>query len=105
MNAQNGKSLEFFATNPVFSHGDFLAVLAYHAALQFHGRSYSLGRKYHFLTKSRTRPFTFQGQNFVPVQAPLKLRALPDFGGCVLEIRHGGSLARGTNLERPLVGG
>ena len=163
MNAQNGKSLEFFATNPVFSHGDFLAVLAargrtratannllalhlasgrllrvrrglyavrppgvesaaaevdpylvasklqddavvaYHAALQFHGRAYSLGRKYHFLTKSRTRPFTFQGQNFVPVQAPLKLRALPDFGGCVLEIRHAGSLARVTNLERTLV--
>ena len=163
MIAQNGKSLEFFAKNPVFSHGDFLAslaargrtrstannllalhlasgrllrvrrglyavrppgvdsaaagadpylvasklqddaIVAYHAALQFHGKAYSLWRKYHFLTKKRARPFTFQGQDFVPVQAPVKLRTLPDFGGGVQKIRHAGGLARVTSLERTLV--
>ncbi|MFZ2055447.1 MAG: hypothetical protein WAU81_14760 [Candidatus Aminicenantales bacterium] len=79
------------------------AVVAYHAALQFHGKAYSLWRKYHFLTKKRTSPFTFQDKEFVPVQAPVKLRALPDFGGGVLEIRHAGGLARVTSLERTLV--
>lgn len=163
MNAQNGKSLEFFAKNPVFRHEDFLAasaargrtkatannllalhlasgrllrvrrglyavrppgvestaaeadpylvasklqddaVVAYHASLQFHGKAYSLWQKYHFITKKRTRPFTFQGQDFVPVQAPVTLRALPDFGGGVREIRHAGGLARVTSLERTLV--
>lgn len=163
MKAQNGKSLKFFAENPVFSHGDFVAalvargrtrstannllalhlasgrllrvkrglyavctpgvepaaaevdpylvasklqhdaVVAYHAALQFHGKAYSLWRKYHFLTKKRARPFTFRGQDFVPVQAPVKLRRLTDFGGGVLKIRHAGSLARVTSLERTLV--
>jgi len=163
MNAQNSKSLEFFARNPVFSHRDFLAalaargrtratgnnllalhmasgrllrvrrglyavrppgvqsaaveidpylvasklqddaVVAYHAALQFHGKAYSLWRKYHFLTKRRASPFTFQGKEFVPVQAPVKLRALPDFGGGVQKIRHAGDLTRVTSLERTLV--
>jgi len=163
MSAQNGKSLDFFAENPVFSHGDFLAalaargrtvatannllalhlasgrllrvrrglyavrppgvepagaevnpyliasklrddaVVAYHAALQFHGKAYSLWRKFYCLTKRRARPFTFQGQEFVTVQAPVKLRALPDFGGGIREIRHAGGLVRVTNLERTLV--
>lgn len=163
MNAQNGKSLEFFSENPVFSHRDFLAaiagrgrtratannllalhlasgrllrvrrglyavrppgvepaaaevdpylivsklrddaVVAYHAALQFHGKAYSLWRKFHGLTKMRARPFTFQGQEFVPVQSPVKLRAHPDFGGGVREIRHAGGLVRVTTLARTLV--
>lgn len=163
MNAQNGKSLEFFAKNPVFSHGDFLAalsargrtkatannllalhlasgrllrvrrglyavrrpgvepaavevdpylvasklqddaVVAYHASLQFHGKAYSLWRKYHFLTKRRARQSTFQGQEFVPVQVPVALRALPDFGGGVRKVRHAGGLVRVTSLERTLV--
>jgi len=42
-------------------------------------------------------------QDFIPVQAPAKIRALPDFGGGVREIRHAGGLARVTSLERTLV--
>ena len=163
MNAQNGKSLEFFAEKPVFSHGDFLAaltargrtratannllamhlasgrllrvrrglyavrppgvgpaavevdpyliasklrdgaVVAYHAALQFHGKAYSLWRKFHVLTKMRARPVAFQGREFVPVQVPVSLRALPDFGGGVREVRHAGGLVRVASLERTLV--
>jgi predicted transcriptional regulator of viral defense system len=51
----------------------------------------------------RARPVAFQGREFVPVQVPVSLRALPDFGGGVREVRHAGGLARVTSLERTLV--
>jgi len=40
---------------------------------------------------------------FVPVQARLSLRALPDLGGGVVDKRHAGGVARVTTLERTLV--
>lgn len=79
------------------------AVVAYHAALQFHGKAYSLWRKFHYFTKRRARPFTFRDREFVPVQAPAALRALPDLGGGIREVRHAGGLVRVTSLERTLV--
>jgi predicted transcriptional regulator of viral defense system len=79
------------------------AVLAYHAALQFHGRAYSLWRRFHVLARSRLRPFSFRGMEFVPVQAPASIRSDPDLGGLVLELPHAGGVARVTNLERTLV--
>jgi predicted transcriptional regulator of viral defense system len=163
MNAQNGKSLEFFASHPVFGHGEFLAavtdrgrskatannllalhlasgrllrvsrglyavllrgvkpatadvdpylvashlqddaVIAYHAALQFHGKAYSLWRKFHYCSKKRTRPFSFQDRQFVPVLIPATLRAFRDLGGGIREVRHAGGLVRVTSLERTLV--
>ena len=79
------------------------ATLAYHAALQFHGKAYSLWRRFHYLTRRRARPFAFQGMSFVPVQVPLALRAPPDLGGGVVEKRYGGGVARVATLERTLV--
>jgi len=79
------------------------AVLAYHAALQFHGKTYALWRRFHYLTRGRARPFSFRDMEFVPVQAPLALRAVPDLGGGVVEKRHGGGVVRVTSLERALV--
>lgn len=79
------------------------AVVAYHAALQFHGRAYSVWHRFHYLTRSRRRRFAFRGAEFVPVQAPAAVRNLPDFGGGILEQRHAGGLARVTSLERTLV--
>jgi len=40
---------------------------------------------------------------FVPVQARLALRVLPDLGGGVVDKRHAGGVARVTTLERTLV--
>ena len=78
------------------------AIVAYHAALQFHGKAYSLWNRFLYLTCFRQRPFAFHGLQFVPVQARAVLRSRPDLGGAV-EHRHAGGLARVTTLERTLV--
>ena len=62
------------------------AVIAYHAALQYHGRAYCVMHRYTYLTRHRARPFRFQGSDYVPVAVPAALRAFPDGGGGVLEI-------------------
>jgi len=79
------------------------ATVAFHAALQFHGRSYSIWHRFDYLTRDRYRPFSFRGMEFVPVQAPAPLRALRDLGGGILEERHAGGVVRVTTLERALV--
>jgi predicted transcriptional regulator of viral defense system len=78
-------------------------VVAYHAALQFHGRTYSLWNLYHYLTLGRQRRFVFGDEEFAPVQAPAPLRDLPDLGGGVVERPHAGGVVRVTTLERCLV--
>jgi len=79
------------------------AVIAYHAALQFHGRAYSIWRRFHYLTRKRVQGFEFRGAEFVPVLAPVAIRSLPDLGDHVLERRHSGGVVRVTSLERTLV--
>lgn len=79
------------------------AVVAYHAALQFHGRAYSVWRVYHFLTRSRARPFEFRGLEFVPTRAPSAVRMLPDLGGGIETVDHAGGSVRVTTLERTFV--
>ena len=79
------------------------AVVAFHAALQFHGKAYSVWRRFHFLTCRRVRPFSFRDAEFVPVLAPLMLRSSPDLGGGLSEKPHAGGLVRVTTLERVLV--
>lgn len=79
------------------------AVVAYHAALQFHGKAYSLWSRFHYLTRARQRRFAFRDLEFVPVQAAGSLRLRPDLGGGVVEHRHAGGVARVATLERSLV--
>ena len=79
------------------------AVVAYHAALQFHGKVYSVWRRFHFLTRARVRTFSFRDLEFVPVQAPVAVRSLRNFGGGIQEKPHAGGLARVTTPERTLV--
>ena len=78
------------------------AVVAYHAALQFHGKTYSVWRRFHYLTGRRARPFSFRGMEFIPVQAPSAVRSLPGWGGGMVEVPHAGGQARVTTLERTL---
>lgn len=79
------------------------AVVAWHAALQFHGRAYSVWSRFHYTTRARQRRFVFRDLEFVPVQAPVALRDRADLGGGVAEHRHAGGIARVTTLERTLV--
>lgn len=79
------------------------AVIAFHAALQFHGKSYSLWQRFHFLTVKRTRPFRFRGAEFIPVQVPTTFRSQADFGGGVANQQYAGGAVRVTTLERTLV--
>lgn len=79
------------------------AVVAFHAALQFHGKTYSVWRRFHYLTGKRTRPFSFRGMEFVPVQTPSPVRSLPQWGGGILEVSHAGGKARVATLERTMV--
>jgi predicted transcriptional regulator of viral defense system len=79
------------------------AVVAYHAALQFHGKAYSVSNRFTYSTRHRLRPFRFRGAEFVAVQLPATLRALPDAAGGILDARHAGGLVRVTTLERSMV--
>lgn len=79
------------------------AVVAWHAALQFHGRAYSVWSRFHYATRVRQRRFVFRDLEFVPVQVPVALRNCVDLGGGVAEHRHAGGLARVATLERTLV--
>ena len=79
------------------------ATVAYHAALQFHGKAHSVSHRFHYLTRLRARRLSFRGSEFVPVRAAPALRALLDLGGGILEQHHAGGTVRVTTLERALV--
>lgn len=79
------------------------ALVAYHAALQFHGRAYSVSSRLTYLTRHRLRPFELRGAEFVAVLLPATLRARRRPVGGVLEERQAGGLVRVTTLERTLV--
>lgn len=79
------------------------AVVAYHAALQFRGKSYSVWHRYTVLTSSRLRRLTFQGNEYVGVRPAPPLLHRKDLGGGLVEEAHGGGNVRVTTLERTLV--
>ena len=79
------------------------AVVAYHAALQLHGKAYSVSTRFTCATRHRLRPFKFRSAEFVPVLLPATLRTLRRPVGGVLEQRHAGGFVRVTTLERALV--
>ena len=79
------------------------AVLAYHTALEFHGKAYSVHERLSYLTASAARPFQFRSQNFRGVPFP---RALVARGQGLFEVKtleRAGVGVRVTSLERSLV--
>jgi predicted transcriptional regulator of viral defense system len=79
------------------------SVVAYHAALQYHGKAHSVSRRYPFLTRTYVKPLAFRGNEFVPVQVAPALRSLPQWGGGIVENVRDGAPVRVTTLERTLV--
>ena len=76
------------------------AVLAYHTALEFHGRAYSVHWGLVYVSTAKSLPLTFRSHEFrrAPVPAPLMEKM---FG--VLRHSRSGVEIRVTNHERTLV--
>jgi predicted transcriptional regulator of viral defense system len=79
------------------------AAVAYHAALQFRGKAYSVWHRFAVSTRSHVRPLNFQGNEFVAVRPPRALDGLPDLGGGLVIEAHAAGSVRITSLERTLV--
>ena len=79
------------------------AVLAYHTALEFHGKAYSVYTRLHYVSVKKSVPLQFQSYEIrgVPVPRPLRVKGKEMFG-VTCHKREGVEL-RVTNLERTLV--
>ena len=79
------------------------AVLAYHTALEFHGRAYSVHGGLVYVSTAKSLPLTFRSHEFrrAPVPAPLMAKGAEMFG--VLRHSRSGVEIRVTNHERTLV--
>ena len=52
------------------------SVLAYHTALAFYGKAYSVHRRFTYLTATTPRPFRFRGDEFLAVKFPKRFETL-----------------------------
>ena len=79
------------------------AVLAYHTALQYHGKAYTVRNDYVCCSRSRVHAFEYEGQTFKAVLFPhaLLARGREMFG--VEQAESQGEPLRVTSLERTLV--
>jgi predicted transcriptional regulator of viral defense system len=79
------------------------AVLAYHTALEFHGKAYSVYNRLHYLSAKRSLPVRFRSHEIIRVPVPQTLLTKgKEMFGVVRHRRYGGEL-RVTGLERTLV--
>lgn len=79
------------------------AAVSHHAALQFHGRAYSMWSQVTFLTTHATRGFRFGPVAYVPVRPPEPVAQLPEMGGGVERVPGGGGEVRVCTCERAMV--
>ncbi len=79
------------------------AAVSHHAALQFHGRTYSMWSQVTFLTRSYTRGFHFGPVEYIPVRPPSVVAELEDMGGGIESRLSGGGQVRVCTCERAMV--
>jgi predicted transcriptional regulator of viral defense system len=79
------------------------AVMAYHTALEYHGKAHSVFRHFYYLSGRNSVPVSFRGYEFRCVLKPraLLLKGKDDFG--VNETERSGIEIRVTGLDRTLV--
>lgn len=79
------------------------AVLAYHTALEFNGKAYSVYTKLHYVSERKSLPLKFQSHEFTraPVSNTLRAKGQEMFG--VSNHKRSGVKVRVTNLERTFV--
>ena len=79
------------------------SVIAYHAAMEFHGRAYSLHQRFYFLTTADIRHFEFRGVSYRGLTFPKRLLEEEETHCEVEEQERSGVTVRVTTLERTLV--
>ncbi|MBM3746367.1 MAG: transcriptional regulator [Acidobacteria bacterium] len=79
------------------------AILAYHTALEFHGKAHSPTHEFFYLTSLAARPLEFRGQRFRAVHPPAALRSKRAEHSNALTADRMGLSVRVTNLERTMV--
>jgi predicted transcriptional regulator of viral defense system len=78
------------------------SVLAYHTALEFYGKAYSVHESFLYLTSTFPRPLTFRGYRFRGIRFPKKLGDEKKLF-CVNSEERTGVSVWVTNLERTMV--
>lgn len=87
----------------IASHLSDDAIISFHAALQFFGKSYSIWHRFFYTTGRRAKSFSFRQMEFVPVlRAPARDSGSEEEKG-IAEVPHGGGRVRVATLERTLV--
>ncbi len=79
------------------------AVIAYHSALEFHGKAYSVHTRLHYVSASISMPLNFRGHEFIRTPVPPALRAKGKGMFGVMRRNRSGVDLRVTSLERTLV--
>ena len=79
------------------------AVLAYHTALEFHGKAYSVYTRLQYVSTSKALPMKFQSHEFTRAPVPHSLRVKGEEMFGVTNHKRYGVKLRVTNLERTLV--
>lgn len=79
------------------------AVLAYHTALEFHGRAYSVQERFIYSASRPLGPLTFRSHVFQGTRFPQALRRAGQVNFCVSTTERVGLEIRVTDLERTMV--
>jgi len=79
------------------------AVIAYHTALELHGKAYSVFNKLYYLSGGKSQPVQFRSYEFISVLVPKAIRGRPAELFGLEHYERSGITIRATNLERTLV--
>ncbi|MBM4272387.1 MAG: transcriptional regulator [Deltaproteobacteria bacterium] len=101
----HGASPETFAFDPYLLTSRMTkdATLAYHTALEVHGKTYSMYERFTYLTHQFLRPVTFRSCRFKGVFFPKSLSRKGQESFNVVKIDRAGLEVRTTGLERTFV--
>lgn len=101
----DGDDPETCAVDPFLVAGSMTddAVLAYHTALEFHGRAYSSFTELYYLSARAARAAEFRGWRFQPVRVPKALSMVGETHFDVEMLEQSGQSLRVTSLERAMV--
>jgi predicted transcriptional regulator of viral defense system len=79
------------------------AILSYHTALQFYGKSYSVQSRFYYLSLHKSIPMNFQGYEFIRVSPPASLSRKRKMMFGVNLYNRAGVEIKVTGFERTLV--